>query len=77
MPTAAGLYCYEHRDEGQARKATLLLHGAGGVFEQWPHQLRRLPGRKVLAPDLPKHGRSGGNACTSIEDYARECAVWL
>jgi pimeloyl-ACP methyl ester carboxylesterase len=37
----------------------LLVHGAGGNLMHWPGGLRRLPGRPVVALDLPGHGRSG------------------
>lgn len=77
MPTAAGLYYFEHGVEGKDKENVVLLHGAGGVIEQWPFQIRRLPGYRVLAPDLPEHGRSQGVAHSSIRDYASDCHKWL
>ncbi|MEK6711453.1 MAG: alpha/beta fold hydrolase [Nitrospinota bacterium] len=50
----------------------VFLHGAGGTREVWArlgHGLSR-KGRRVLALDLPGHGRSGGPGCRSIEEYA-------
>jgi pimeloyl-ACP methyl ester carboxylesterase len=47
----------------------LLIHGAGGSHLSWPPHLRRLPDRRVIALDLPGHGRSGGPGCTSIATY--------
>lgn len=38
----------------------VLVHGAGGNLMHWPGELRRLPGRVVVALDLPGHGHSGG-----------------
>jgi pimeloyl-ACP methyl ester carboxylesterase len=38
----------------------VLVHGAGGNLMHWPGELRRLPGRLVVALDLPGHGRSDG-----------------
>ncbi|GBC62683.1 alpha/beta hydrolase [Desulfonema ishimotonii] len=48
----------------------VLIHGAGGDHAHWPEALRRLPGVRVYAPDLPGHGQSGGNGRQSVEDYA-------
>ena len=47
----------------------LLIHGAGGSHLSWPPHLRRLPDLRVIAVDLPGHGRSGGPGCTSIAAY--------
>jgi len=58
--------------DGLARGITLvLLHGAGANYLQWPHALRRLPGMRVFAPDLPGHGDSSGQACADTASYAR------
>ncbi len=34
----------------------VLVHGAGASADDWPAELRALPGRRVLALDLPGHG---------------------
>ncbi len=47
----------------------LLIHGAGGSHLSWPPHLRRLPDLRVIALDLPGHGRSGGLGFTSIAAY--------
>jgi pimeloyl-ACP methyl ester carboxylesterase len=52
----------------------ILVHGAGGSTASWPYQLRRQPGWRVLAPDLPGHGSTGGAPLGSIKGYA--AAVW-
>lgn len=49
----------------------VLLHGAGGTRHHWPEEIRALPGRRVIALDLPGHGGSPGPALTSTAGYAR------
>jgi pimeloyl-ACP methyl ester carboxylesterase len=48
----------------------VLLHGAGGSSDDWPPELRSLPGRRVLAVDLPGHGAALGPAPRSIGSLA-------
>ena len=48
----------------------ILIHGAGGSSLGWHSLLRRMPGIKVIAPDLPGHGKSDGAGRQSINDYA-------
>ena len=60
-----------HGDEGGDGPPVVLLHGAAGTHLSWPAQVRYLPGCRVYALDLPGHGKSGGEPCRSIEDYAR------
>jgi pimeloyl-ACP methyl ester carboxylesterase len=55
----------------------LLLHGAGGNRFYWPPELRRLEGTRVLAPDLPGHGRSPGAAADTIDQCAHTLLGWL
>jgi pimeloyl-ACP methyl ester carboxylesterase len=58
--------------DGRAPGTTLvLLHGAGGNYLQWPPAMRRMSGLRVLAPDLPGHGDSFGQACADTASYAR------
>lgn len=77
MPTENGLYYRESGAAKDSSRVLVWLHGAGGASEQWPHQLRRIAGWRVLAPDLPGHGRSGGNAENDIGGYARQIVSWL
>ncbi len=53
----------------------VFLHGAGMDHTIWVMPVRYFArhGRKVIAPDLPGHGRSSGAALTRIEDHA----AWL
>ena len=67
MPQAAGLHYFL---QGAAGWSTLLIHGAGGTHLHWPSEVRRLRGRRIIAPDLPGHGRSEGSGCRSISGYA-------
>jgi len=50
----------------------VFLHGAQNDHSVWALQSRYFAhhGWNVLAPDLPGHGRSGGNALTSVEAMA-------
>lgn len=53
-----------------------LVHGAGGDLMHWPTDLRRLPGRRVYAVDLPGHGQSGGDPLPDIASYAAALHAW-
>ncbi|HEX8990289.1 MAG TPA: alpha/beta hydrolase [Anaerolineales bacterium] len=70
MPTSAGLYYFAHGASDATRPPIILIHGAGGHHLSWPPQVRRLPGERIFAVDLPGHGKSGGVGRHTIEDYA-------
>jgi pimeloyl-ACP methyl ester carboxylesterase len=70
MPATAGLYYFAHGAEDLTRPPVVLLHGAGGNHLYWPPQVRRLIGERVLAVDLPGHGKSEGVGHHTIEAYA-------
>lgn len=57
------------RDFDPALPGVLLVHGAGMDHSVWALQSRYLAhrGRAVLAVDLPGHGRSEGEALTSVQ----------
>ena len=54
--------------------AVVLLHGAAGVNLHWSEKLRKHTERRVIAIDLPGHGRSrlkaGQTAVNDIADFA-------
>lgn len=64
------LFYFEQRVPTPSTPPLLLIHGAGGQYAHWPPQVRRLEGIHIIAPDLPGHGRSGGEGCDSISTYA-------
>lgn len=66
----AGRAYYTAVGAPDAPQVVLLIHGAGGSHLDWPAPLRRLPGTRVYALDLPGHGRSAPPARDSIEDYS-------
>jgi pimeloyl-ACP methyl ester carboxylesterase len=57
----------------------LLLHGYTGCGDDWKHVFAEpLPGYRVLAPDLPGHGRSINPRSTfKFADVARDMLSWL
>jgi pimeloyl-ACP methyl ester carboxylesterase len=78
MPISGELYY--HYYEGSrlhSRPTIVLIHGAGGTNLFWPSQLRRLPGFRVYAPDLPGHGNSPGSGQQSISAYCKSILNWL
>ncbi len=74
MPTLALhdqsiFYTDSAKDPTGRRPPLLLIHGAGGSHLSWPPRLRRLADERVIALDLPGHGRSAGPGCTTIAAY--------
>ncbi len=54
--------------------AVVCLHGAGAEGIVWGYQVSRLSKYfKIIAPDLPGHGRSGGSRFTLAKEYS----AWL
>ncbi len=74
MPAAAGMYYTEQGKEKPGLPALILIHGAGMSHQVWPAQLRRLPGWRVLAVDLPGHGQSPGAGFQSIDSFPESLA---
>lgn len=71
MPVAASLHYFSHLEEEYLRPPVVFIHGAGGNYLHWPPEVRRLPGQRIFAPDLPGHGRSDGVGRQAIDDYAQ------
>jgi len=63
------------KDFDASLPTVLFIHGSGGDHRTWALQTRWFAyhGYSVLAPDLPGHSLSGGDAFTSIE----ESGPWL
>jgi len=77
MPTAAGIY-YAQFDEGRKDEPPIILiHGAGSNHLIWPADIRRLPGQRVLAVDLPGHGKSSGISQQALSIYADQMVDFL
>lgn len=77
MPTAAGIY-YAQFDEGNKdQPPVILIHGAGSDHSIWPAEIRRMAGQRVMAVDLPGHGRTGGAGLQSIRAYAGQMVDFL
>lgn len=77
MPSAAGIYYAQFVEERKDDPPVILIHGAGSNHLAWPAEIRRLPGQRVLAIDLPGHGRSQGVAQQSIRAYADQILDFL
>lgn len=84
LKTAAGhdyeAYAYTGGKAFDAAKPTLVfIHGVLNDHSVWILQTRYLAhhGFNVLAVDLPGHGRSGGDAPTSVEEAAQFVAALL
>jgi pimeloyl-ACP methyl ester carboxylesterase len=70
MPVAAGLHYFASGANSLLLPPAILIHGAGGQHLFWPAPVRRLHDQRILAPDLPGHGRSSGLGRHTIADYA-------
>jgi pimeloyl-ACP methyl ester carboxylesterase len=78
MPGIADIYYHEYKGSGEGKRSVVvLIHGAGGTHLYWPPELRRLPGYRVLALDLPGHGKSAGRGLQSIAAYTQAVKDWL
>ena len=58
-----------HTDSQSTTIPLILLHGAGGSHLHWSPQLRHAKDVRVIAVDLPGHGKTGGAGCASLEEY--------
>ncbi len=74
MPTISlkgyPLFYFQHKAKESRLPPVMLIHGAGGIHQNWPSPIRRLPGVNIYAPDLPGHGQSATEGRGSVADYA-------
>ncbi len=71
VDTAAGRLFYAEKDDPLAtRPPMILVHGAGADHLVWSAEIRRMPDMRVIAVDLPGHGRSDPPGRQSITAYA-------
>jgi len=71
------LYYAEKHDAKSAYPPLVLVHGAGGSHLDWAPDLRRLHGARVIALDLPGHGKSIAPVRETIDAYARDVIALL
>jgi pimeloyl-ACP methyl ester carboxylesterase len=71
LSAGSGIAFEDHAPADAAGVPLLLVHGAGGTRATWPEALRRLPGRRVVAVDLPGHGASPLPGERAVEAYVR------
>lgn len=77
-PRQAGAVAYrEHAPADASGPPVLLLHAAGATHRSWPEAIRALPGRRVLALDLPGHGDAAPPAAGSIGAMAEAVVALL
>jgi pimeloyl-ACP methyl ester carboxylesterase len=69
---ALTLVCFERPGSGTP---IVLLHGVGGNALVWGGLARQLPGRHLIALDLPGHGQSPEPASFALEPMAGEIAT--
>ena len=77
MPVTNNIFYFSHGAENATRPPLVFIHGAGGTHLHWPHQVRRIPNQRILALDLPGHGKSAGIGSQSISDYASQIVEFL
>lgn len=77
MPIHSGFYYTEYNHEINYHPTVILLHGAGSDHLCWPAEFRRMPGQRVIALDLPAHGKSAGAAQQTIRGYTDKIIDFL
>jgi pimeloyl-ACP methyl ester carboxylesterase len=77
MPTIEDMWYEDNRDPTVHAPVTLMIHGAGGTYLDWPAELRRLPEANAIVPDLPGHGRSRGPGRQSVGAYGADMVTLL
>jgi pimeloyl-ACP methyl ester carboxylesterase len=67
-----------HASAGAGAPTVCFVHGTGGSSDVWMRQLEGLADLgRIVALDLPGHGRSGGTIPKTIEDAAAVVAAFL
>jgi pimeloyl-ACP methyl ester carboxylesterase len=77
MPILADIYYHLYEGGGALSPPIVLIHGIGGMYLDWPPDIRRLPGYRVYAIDLPGHGKSRNHGCQAVEGYVEGLLAWL
>lgn len=77
MPIAAELYYYLYEGGSGEGPSLVLIHGSGGTHLYWPSEVRRIPGYRIYALDLPGHGKSGRRGFQSIAAYGEAVLDWM
>jgi pimeloyl-ACP methyl ester carboxylesterase len=78
MPLSSGLYYHLSQEGVVETPPVVLLHGVGGMHLFWPPQIRRIPGYRVFALDLPGHGKSNhGGGLQTVEAHAEQIVAWM
>ena len=63
------IYYNQTGENRGAGRTVVLLHGSGGTGRKWFAQLAVVGGHRIIAPDLPGHGRSEGQPRDSVAEY--------
>jgi pimeloyl-ACP methyl ester carboxylesterase len=78
VPVTAGMYFHLFQEGVVETPPVVLIHGVGGMHLFWPPPIRRLPGYRVYALDLPGHGKSNqGGGLQSVDAYAEHIVTWM
>ena len=77
MPVAAELYYYLYEGGSGEGPSLVLIHGSGGTHLYWPSEVRRIPGYRIYALDLPGHGKSGRRGFQSVAAYGETVLDWM
>lgn len=76
IETSRGTFYYkDYRNGERSHPPIVLIHGAGGMFLDWPIELRKT--MQTIAIDLHGHGLSSGEGRRYIQDYAEDIIALL